>query len=179
MGLSCWLALGYLTARMIPEGLDYTASDKSGLLWREMYLHCEHHGHVDAAGRFRLSWDGQSSSKVDFSWLDAKFVHSEAAKKWLTATTGEPLVDACMNELMQTGRLANRGRMILASWLICDANSDWRIGEQHFREHLADYDPVQNVYNWHWMFRKRHYRKLVPAAQAKKYKLASYIARWN
>lgn len=38
----------------------------------------------------------------------------------------------------------NRGRMIVASFLIKNLGVDWRIGEKYFATKLIDYDPIIN-----------------------------------
>lgn len=69
---------------------------------------------------------------------------------WKEGRTGYPIVDAGMRQLARTGRMHNRVRMIAASFLVKDLLVDWRIGERHFRELLADADVSQNVGNWQW-----------------------------
>ena len=58
--------------------------------------------------------------------------------------TGYPIVDAAMRELVATGYMHNRARMIVASFLAKDLLVDWRIGEAIFMRHLLDGDPASN-----------------------------------
>merc|ERR1719484_512031 len=60
-----------------------------------------------------------------------------------------PLVDANMRELLATGFMSNRGRQKVASYLVLDLGLDWRLGAEHFEEHLVDYTPEANWGNWH------------------------------
>lgn len=61
---------------------------------------------------------------------------------------GYPLVDASMRELKQTGYLSNRGRQVVASFLIYNLNIDWRLGAQYFERVLIDSDVTSNYGNW-------------------------------
>ncbi|MCY1547705.1 Cryptochrome DASH [compost metagenome] len=62
-----------------------------------------------------------------------------------------PLVDANMRELAATGFMSNRGRQVVASYLINDLQQDWRYGAAWFEEHLIDYDPASNWGNWAYL----------------------------
>ena len=69
-------------------------------------------------------------------------------KKWIDGETGVPLVDANMRELSFTGYMSNRGRQIVASYLVFDLEIDWRLGAAYFQSVLVDYDMSQNWGNW-------------------------------
>ncbi len=69
---------------------------------------------------------------------------------WRTGRTGYPIVDAAMQQLLQTGFMHNRLRMISASFLVKDLGIDWRWGERHFAEHLNDFDLAANNGGWQW-----------------------------
>lgn len=53
-----------------------------------------------------------------------------------------------MRELKSTGFMSNRGRQIVASFLVRDLGLDWRMGAEHFEAYLLDYDPCSNWGNW-------------------------------
>ena len=74
---------------------------------------------------------------------------TEALRRWKAGETGAPLVDANMRELSATGFMSNRGRQNVASYLVLDLGLDWRLGAEHFEEHLVDYTPEANWGNWH------------------------------
>jgi deoxyribodipyrimidine photo-lyase len=67
---------------------------------------------------------------------------------WRTGTTGVPIVDACMRELAATGFMSNRGRQIVASFLVRDLRVDWRVGAEWFEALLVDHDVAANWANW-------------------------------
>ena len=67
---------------------------------------------------------------------------------WKRGETGHALVDAGIHQLLQTGYMHNRVRLVVASWLVKDKHVYWRWGERFFAQHLVDYDPAQNMMNW-------------------------------
>ncbi|MCO5569841.1 hypothetical protein L7F22_023555 [Adiantum nelumboides] len=74
--------------------------------------------------------------------------NKELFECWRTGTTGYPLIDANMKELMATGYMSNRGRQIVCSFLVRDMGIDWRMGAEWFESLLLDYDPCSNYGNW-------------------------------
>lgn len=75
--------------------------------------------------------------------------NAKGLEAWKRGTTGCPLIDANMRELAATGFMSNRGRQNVASYLVLDLGVDWRLGAEHFEEHLVDYTPEANWGNWH------------------------------
>ena len=51
---------------------------------------------------------------------------------------------ANMRELAKTGFMSNRGRQIVASFLVRDMGQDWRQGAEHFETNLLDHDVTSN-----------------------------------
>lgn len=72
-----------------------------------------------------------------------EFIHA-----WKSAMTGFPIVDAGIRQMLHTGFMHNRVRMLAASLLNKDMDTDWRIGEEFFAQKLYDYDPSQNNAGW-------------------------------
>jgi len=70
---------------------------------------------------------------------------------WKEARTGFPIIDANMRELNQTGFMSNRGRQIVASFLIYEMKMNWLIGAEYFESMLVDYDPCSNYGNWQYI----------------------------
>lgn len=62
--------------------------------------------------------------------------------------TGFPIIDAGIRQMITTGFMHNRVRMLVASFLSKDLLYDWRIGEKFFAKNLYDYDPIQNNSGW-------------------------------
>jgi deoxyribodipyrimidine photo-lyase len=109
------------------------------LAWREFYFAIlwfypkvfEHEFAPDWRG---LPWPG----------TDADF------QRWATGTTGFPIVDAGMRQLLQTGLMHNRLRMITAMFLTKDLHCDWRLGEAFFMQQLVDGENASNNGGWQW-----------------------------
>ncbi len=78
----------------------------------------------------------------------------------------------------------NRGRMIVANFLIKTLLIDWRMGEQYFAQKLTDYDPASNNGNWQGISgtgvdMKPYFRDMNPWIQSAKFDAgAEYIKRW-
>ncbi len=127
------------SAQAIKEHLGEEHPLLRQLYWREFYYNISHHfPHV-----FGKSFN---EDFTDVTWEE----NEEAWKKWCEGRTGFPIVDAGMRELVATGNMHNRVRMITASFLTKDLHIDWRKGERFFAQYLIDYDPAQNNGNWQW-----------------------------
>lgn len=147
---SPWLSLGCLSPRKIMHELQ-TYESKHGandstywiyfeLLWREFF-----HWNALKQGSQLFQSKIKSSESAKDSSENSKYIH------WCQATTGEPLIDACMRQLNQTGYLSNRGRQIAASYLIHEMAADWRLGASYFERMLIDYDVASNWGNWQYI----------------------------
>jgi deoxyribodipyrimidine photo-lyase len=103
---------------------------------------------------------------------------------WETGNTGFPIVDAGMRQLLKTGYMHNRARLITASFLTKICGIDWRVGEMWFAKHLIDYDPIINNGNWLWVAgggadSQPYFRVFNPWLQQKEHDpLAIYVKRW-
>ena len=103
---------------------------------------------------------------------------------WCKGQTGFPVVDAAMRQLAQTGWMHNRGRMIVASFLVKDLLIDWRWGERWFMEHLVDGDPASNNGGWQWSAgtgtdAAPYFRVFNPILQSKKFDPhGKFIRNW-
>lgn len=69
---------------------------------------------------------------------------------WCEGRTGFPFVDAGMRQMLATGWMHNRARMVCASFLAKQLGFDWRAGERFFAQHLVDYHPAANSGGWQW-----------------------------
>lgn len=69
---------------------------------------------------------------------------------WKQGKTGFPMVDAGMRQLLATGWMHNRVRMIVASFLVKDLHLEWQQGAEWFEQHLSDFDPASNSHGWQW-----------------------------
>lgn len=107
--------------------------------WRDFYIHIAHHFPHVFGRPFHKKYES-------LAWSNNK----EQFMRWCEGKTGFPIVDAGMRELVTTGYMHNRVRMIVASFLTKDLHIDWRWGEQFFALNLVDYDPAVNNGNWQW-----------------------------
>jgi len=147
-GLSENLALGEISAHQCwHAGLRARHEGKPGaetflkeLVWREFAYHLAWHTPRILTGNWREDWDA-------FPWNEDE---TEAVTRWKQGRTGIELVDAAMRELYVTGRMHNRGRMIVASYLTKHLLSHWRIGQKWFEHCLIDWDLASNAMGWQW-----------------------------
>lgn len=77
-------------------------------------------------------------------------VRDERLEAWREGRTGYPIVDAAMRQLLTTGWMHNRLRMIVASFLVKDLHIEWQFGARHFMRHLVDADLASNQHGWQW-----------------------------
>jgi deoxyribodipyrimidine photo-lyase len=71
-------------------------------------------------------------------------------ERWQSGTTGFPMVDAGMRQLLSSGWMHNRVRMIVASFLVKDLHLEWQLGAKWFEQNLTDFDPASNSHGWQW-----------------------------
>ncbi len=148
-GLAEYLSLGEISPRRCwhaalwarEAGMTGAETFLKELAWREFAYHLMYHSPHILTGNWRPEWDR-------FPWsTDPDHPHVRA---WQQGRTGMPFVDAAMREMYVTGRMHNRGRMIVASYLTKHLMTDWRIGLKWFEDHLIDWDPASNALGWQW-----------------------------
>ena len=145
----------------------------SELIWREFYVAILYHFPHVRSGSFQRHYDHipWANDEQDFT-------------AWCEGRTGYPVVDAAMRQLVQTGWMHNRARMIVASFLVKDLLIDWRWGERFFMQHLLDGDPANNNGGWQWTAgvgtdAAPYFRVFNPTAQGEKFDPnGDYVRRW-
>jgi deoxyribodipyrimidine photo-lyase len=85
-------------------------------------------------------------SGATFPWRDDE----RGWQAWVEGRTGYPVVDAAARQLLATGFVHNRARMIAASFLAKHLLIDFRRGERHYFELLTDGDWANNDLGWQW-----------------------------
>ena len=101
-----------------------------------------------------------------------------------SAKTGYPLIDAGIQELLQTGDMHNRVRMVVGSFFTKHLMLPWAEGEAFFAKYLMDYDASANILSWQWcagtgIDPQPYFRIFNPYAQSKKFdKNATYIKKY-
>lgn len=150
--LSAYLAAGVISPRQCLHAALQTnqgefESGKVGsvtwineLLWREFYKHI-------LVGYPRVSRHRAFRPETEaLAWRDAP----EELRAWQEARTGLPIIDAAMRQLLETGWMHNRLRMVVAMFLTKNLLIDWREGERFFMRHLIDGDLAANNGGWQW-----------------------------
>lgn len=172
-GLSEYLTLGEISPqRCWHAGLRALGAGAAGaetflkeLVWREFAYHLMYHDPHILTDNWRREWDA-------FPWnRDASDPRVIA---WKQGRTGVPFVDAAMREMYVTGRMHNRGRMIVASYLTKHLLTHWRIGMDWFADCLTDWDPASNAMGWQWSAGSGpdatpYFRVFNPETQAQKF----------
>ena len=175
--MSAYIKFGCISIREVYHKLAKLYNKKHPLIrqliWREFYYHLNV-GFIDRFGKsLKPKYD-----KIKWSKNETLF------EKWTKGQTGFPIVDACMQQINNTGFMHNRGRLIVASFLIKNLHHDWRKGEKYFAQQLVDYDPFVNNGNWQWVSgsgadSQPYFRIFNPMSQSKNYdKEAKYIKKW-
>ncbi|MFQ3588842.1 MAG: deoxyribodipyrimidine photo-lyase [Chloracidobacterium sp.] len=145
----------------------------SELVWRDFYRQILFHFPYVEGGAFKRAYD-------ELAWEN----RPEWFECWCEGKTGFPVVDAAMRQLLTTGWMHNRARMIVASFLTKDLLIDWRWGERHFMQHLVDGDLAANNGGWQWAAStgtdaQPYFRIFNPIAQGKKFDpTGAYVRRY-
>ncbi|WP_425038984.1 cryptochrome/photolyase family protein [Primorskyibacter sp. S187A] len=147
-GLSENLALGEISPHQCwHAGMRAREEGKAGaetflkeLVWREFAYHLMVHTPRITAANWKEDWDA-------FPWNTED---TDEVVAWKQGRTGIRFVDAGMREMYVTGRMHNRARMIVASYLTKHLLSHWKIGLKWFEDCLIDWDPASNAMGWQW-----------------------------
>lgn len=182
-GLSENLSLGEISPHQCwHAGLRAREEGKRGaetflkeLVWREFAYHLMHHTPRILRDNWKEDWDG-------FPWNTDE--RRAEVRRWKQGRTGIQFVDAALREMYVTGRMHNRGRMIVASYLTKHLLSHWRIGLNWFEDCLIDWDPASNAMGWQWSAGSGpdatpYFRVFNPVTQLDKFdKDRAYVKRW-
>jgi len=128
---------------------------------------------------FHLPYIEYKNYKYNFNGIEDE----QKFKAFCEAKTGVPIVDAGIKELLNTGNMQNRVRMIVASFFTKDLLLPWQWGERFFAKHLLDFDKASNVLSWQWsagtgVDPQPYFRVFNPYLQSKKFdKDAIYIKK--
>jgi deoxyribodipyrimidine photo-lyase len=167
----CWHA----GQRAMQEGKAGAETFLKELVWREFAYHLMYHTPHVLHSNWKRDWDA-------FPWNeDENHPHVLA---WKQGRTGIQFVDAAMREMYVTGRMHNRGRMIVASYLTKHLLTHWKIGMRWFEDCLIDWDPASNAMGWQWAAGSGpdaapYFRVFNPVTQLDKFDpKRSYVAQW-
>mmetsp|Transcript_28845 Transcript_28845/g.54895 ORF Transcript_28845/g.54895 Transcript_28845/m.54895 type:complete len:320 (-) Transcript_28845:1507-2466(-) len=166
----CWHA----GLRALNEGKHDAEVFLKELVWREFAYHLMHHTPRILDQNWKEGWDA-------FPW---NIQETPEVTAWKQGRTGIQFVDAAMRELYVTGRMHNRGRMIVASYLTKHLMTHWKIGQAWFEHCLIDWDPASNAMGWQWSAGSGpdatpYFRVFNPVTQLDKFdKNRDYASRW-
>lgn len=143
--MGAYLRFGCISARWLEQRCLDTGGEAARayldeIAWRDFYaavlLHFPHVATQEFVEKYRsLEWVGTEEDRT----------------RWAEGRTGFPVVDAAMRQLLATGFMHNRARMIVGSFLTKDLGVDWRFGEARFMHHLLDGDVPPNNGGWQWI----------------------------
>lgn len=141
--------------------------------WREFAYYVLQHWPGSASENFNRKFD-------TLPWRD----DLQGLHAWQQGRTGVPLVDAGMRQLWHTGRMHNRVRMVVASWLTKHMGLHWREGADWFLHTLVDADLANNALGWQWVAgtgvdAAPYFRIFNPVTQSRRFDpRGDYIRRW-
>ncbi len=168
---SCWHA-GWQAMERGQAGAETFLKE---LIWRDFAYHLVFHTPYIVDQNWRRDWDA-------FPW-NADGARPEVLA-WKRGRTGMPIIDAAMREMYVTGRMHNRARMLVASYLTKHMMTHWKLGLDWFEDCLVDWDPASNAMGWQWAAGSGpdaapYFRVFNPETQAEKFDAEGrYRRRW-
>ena len=165
-GMSPHLRWGEIHPRTLLANLNSSADQevyRKEIAWREFYADVLHHN--------------PHTSREYLNPQFTKMRYEQPGKKfdaWCAGKTGFPFVDAGMRQLIQTGWMHNRVRMVVASFLAKDLHIEWQHGANFFMQYLIDNDVASNSHGWQWTAgcgtdASPYYRIFNPIEQGKRF----------
>ncbi len=176
--LSPYLALGVVHPRTLLADLEARGGEsadrlRTELAWREFYGDVLFRHPESLWQDLRPGFDGLTD------WDDTDLVEA-----WRQGRTGFPFVDAGMRQLLATGWMHNRVRMVVASFLTKDLHAHWTLGARWFLTHLIDGDLASNNHGWQWVAgtgtdAAPYFRVFNPVLQGRRFDpRGDYVRRW-
>lgn len=149
---------------------------KSEIAWREFYADVLFH-------QPETAWKNLQP-KMDALVSDSGPQAEEKFRVFCEGNTGYPIVDAGIRQLLATGWMHNRVRMIVASFLVKDLHLPWQWGASFFMKHLIDGDLASNSHGWQWTAgtgtdASPFFRVFNPTSQSQKFDPSGeYLRQW-
>jgi deoxyribodipyrimidine photo-lyase len=178
-GLSPYLRFGMIHPRQLLDRLGHSTAHRSfgtELAWRDFY--------ADVLFREPRSAWWNLDRGMDALPVDRGAAARPRFDAWREGRTGYPLVDAGMRQLLATGWMHNRVRMVVASFLVKDLHLPWQWGARHFLVHLVDGDLASNNHGWQWAAgtgtdAAPYFRVFNPVSQSERFDPdGAYLRRW-
>ena len=143
--MSVYLRFGTIHPRQLLDELSSNQNHdvyRSELCWREFYGDVLFH-------QPHTTWNNLQP-KMDSIQVDTDEHAEKKFAQWCAGNTGYPIVDAGMRQMLATGWMHNRVRMVAASFLVKDLHLPWQWGAKFFMKHLVDGDIASNNHGWQW-----------------------------
>lgn len=171
--LSASIKFGCISIREVYHSLKHIPGLIRQLYWREFYANIMYSfphvlGHSLQPKYNSIKWE----------------YNAEYFTAFCNGKTGYPIVDAGIRQMLATGYMHNRARLIVASFLIKILQIDWKKGEEFFAANLVDYDVANNNGNWQWVSgggadSQPYFRVFNPYRQTENYDSnCKYIKQW-
>lgn len=140
--LSPFLHFGEISVRHVAKSLRGVGSEGfyRELIWREFAIHLLYYFPHTPTEPLKKEFER-------FPWR----LDPEQLAVWQQGHTGYPIVDAGMRQLLATGWMHNRVRMIVGSFLVKHLLLSWKEGESWFWQNLVDADLANNTLGWQWV----------------------------
>ena len=171
--LSAYIKFGCVSIREVFHAFKHNKALVRQLYWRDFYSQVMYHFPYVLDKPLKPNY-AKIKWHINERWFNL----------WCKGETGFPIVDAGMRELVVTGWMHNRARLIVASFLVKTLLINWKKGEQFFAKNLTDYDPANNNGNWEWIMgggadSQPFFRIFNPWEQGKNFDPdCEYIKRW-
>lgn len=177
--LSAQLRFGVVHPRQLLANLPGVAGAdhfRSEIAWREFYADV-------LFNQPHTVWENLQS-KMDALPHDTGDDAQKKFEIFCSGNTGYPIVDAGIRQMLATGWMHNRVRMIVASFLVKDLHLPWQWGAQFFMDHLVDGDIASNNHGWQWTAgtgtdAAPYFRVFNPTSQSEKFDpTGEYLRQW-
>ncbi len=158
----------------LDEGDDGIVHWVSEIIWREFYRHII----------FNFPKVSKGLPFIDYTRNIPWNKDEKALRRWKEGNTGIPIVDAGIREMLSTGWMHNRLRMIVAMFLSKNLLISWQEGEKFFMQNLIDGDIASNNGGWQWSSSTGtdaapYFRIMNPETQSIKFDpKGKYIRKW-
>ncbi|MEY9213694.1 deoxyribodipyrimidine photo-lyase [Thermobifida halotolerans] len=99
----------------------------------------------------QVAWAFPRLNRVDYRPCRTRWRRDDSGfAAWCSGTTGIPIVDAGMRQLLREGYLPGGLRTVVATYLTRVLRVHWKRGADHFHSLLVDGDVADNYGNWQW-----------------------------
>lgn len=158
---SLYLNIGLISIRKLLKRVVLANNNflQDLIIFRDFIYHLDEYKIIELEGR-----SGKTSDKIN---------------DFFNGTTGIPIIDASINQLVKTGYISNTIRRLLVSFYLHNLNGDFEEGILFFKEYLIDYNEVINRLNWN-IINNYNKEKIINVIDFSKYFDSDgvYIKKW-